>query len=50
MPAKYLIVASRFNDLITKTLLSGAQEAFAEAGVAGGDVDVLWVPGKSRPA
>jgi len=45
MAARYLIVASRFNDLITKALLSGAQEAFADAGVAGGAVDLLWVPG-----
>lgn len=45
MPAKYLIVAARFNDLITKALLAGAQEAFAEAGVSVGDVDLLWVPG-----
>ena len=43
MAARYLIVASRFNDLITKALLSGAQEAFADAGVTG--VDLLWVPG-----
>ncbi len=50
MPARYLIVASRFNDLITKALLAGAQETFAEAGVpaardGSGGVDVLWVPG-----
>ena len=43
MAARYLIVAARFNDLITKALLAGAQEAFAEAGV--GSVDLLWVPG-----
>ena len=43
MPARYLIVASRFNDFVTKALLSGAHETFAEAGVR--DVEVLWVPG-----
>jgi 6,7-dimethyl-8-ribityllumazine synthase len=45
MPNRYLIVVSRFNDLISKALLAGAQEAFAESGVAASDVDVLWVPG-----
>ena len=45
MPHRYLIVASRFNDLVSKALLAGAQEAFGESGVASGDVDVLWVPG-----
>ena len=45
MTARYLIVASKFNDLITKALLSGAQEAFTEAGVNGQNVDTLWVPG-----
>jgi 6,7-dimethyl-8-ribityllumazine synthase len=45
MPNRYLIVVSRFNDLVSKALLAGAQEAFTESGVAAGDVDVLWVPG-----
>ncbi len=45
MPARFLIVAARFNDFITKALLSGAQDAFAEAGHGERDVDVLWVPG-----
>ena len=45
MPARFLIVAARFNDFITKALLSGAQDAFAEAGHGECDVDVLWVPG-----
>lgn len=45
MGARYLIVAARFNDLITKALLSGAQETFKDAGLADRDVDMLWVPG-----
>lgn len=45
MAARYLIIASRFNDFVTKALLSGAQESFNESNVAAGDVDVLWVPG-----
>src|SRR6185437_6216646 len=43
MSGRYLLLASRFNDLITKALLAGAQETLAEAGVQ--DVDTLWVPG-----
>ena len=45
MPAKFLIIAAKFNDLITKALLAGAHEVFAEAGVGSDDVDTLWVPG-----
>lgn len=45
MAARYLIIASKFNDLITKALVSGASDAFAEAGVQGQEVDTLWVPG-----
>jgi 6,7-dimethyl-8-ribityllumazine synthase len=39
------IVASRFNDFITDRLLTGAQAALAEQGLAAQDVDVLRVPG-----
>jgi 6,7-dimethyl-8-ribityllumazine synthase len=39
------IVASRFNDFITDRLLTGAQAALAEQGLAVQDVDVLRVPG-----
>jgi 6,7-dimethyl-8-ribityllumazine synthase len=37
------IVVSRFNDFVTERLLTGAQSALAEQGIA--DVDVLHVPG-----
>ena len=45
MAARFLVIASRFNDLISKALLSGAEDAFGESGVQKQDVDVLWVPG-----
>jgi 6,7-dimethyl-8-ribityllumazine synthase len=39
------IVVSRFNDFVTERLLTGAQEALRENGVADADLDVLRVPG-----
>jgi len=39
------IVVSRFNELVTRALLSGAQEGLAGHGVDPEDVDVAWVPG-----
>lgn len=39
------IVVARWNDFVTTRLLTGAREALAEAGVADGDIDVVWVPG-----
>ncbi len=39
------IVVSRFNDFVTDRLLTGAQAALAEQGLAAQDVDVLRVPG-----
>jgi 6,7-dimethyl-8-ribityllumazine synthase len=41
--SRYLIIAARFNEVISKALVSGAEEAFQEAGVRG--VETLWVPG-----
>jgi 6,7-dimethyl-8-ribityllumazine synthase len=43
--ARFAIVVSRWNDFVTTRLLAGAREALAEAGVADGDIDVVWVPG-----
>ena len=45
MSARYLIVASKFNDLISKALVEGAKEAFTESGISPSDVDLVWVPG-----
>lgn len=39
------IVAGRFNDTITKSLLDGAMEALYEHGLDRADVTVVWVPG-----
>lgn len=45
MSKRYLIVAAKFNEMISKALVAGAQEAFAENGVASSQVDLIWVPG-----
>lgn len=39
------IVVSRFNDLITKSLLSGACETIRRQGVKEEHIDIVWVPG-----
>ena len=39
------IVISRFNDLITKELLSGAKDGFIRHGGNEEDLHVAWVPG-----
>jgi 6,7-dimethyl-8-ribityllumazine synthase len=39
------IVISRFNDLITKELLSGAKDCFIRHGGNEDDLHVAWVPG-----
>ncbi len=42
---KVACVVSRFNELLSTRLLSGAQDGFVRHGVAAEDVDVAWVPG-----
>ena len=39
------ILVSRYNELITKRLLEGALTCCGEAGLAGDQIDVVWVPG-----
>lgn len=39
------IAVSRFNDLLSSRLLSGATDALKRHGVAAEDIDVAWVPG-----
>jgi 6,7-dimethyl-8-ribityllumazine synthase len=39
------IVVARFNDFVTERLLEGARAALSDAGVAAGDIEVLFVPG-----
>ena len=42
---KIAVVASRFNEFITKKLLEGAKDALLRHGVREDDIDVAWVPG-----
>src|SRR3989441_2879489 len=42
---RFAVVASRFNESITKRLVDGALHAFATAGVAPELVETHWVPG-----
>ncbi len=39
------VVASRFNETITRALVDGALDALVRHGAAFDDIDVLWVPG-----
>ena len=42
------IVVSRFNDFLTRQLLSGAQDCFVRHGGAEKDVTVAWAPGANE--
>lgn len=42
---RFALVVSRFNEMVTEELLSGAVEALAEHGVARDDLTVVRVPG-----
>ena len=42
---KFGIVASRFNNFITKRLLEGAVDGLIRHGVADDDITIAWVPG-----
>ncbi len=39
------VVASRFNETVTRTLVEGALDALVRHGTAFDDIDVFWVPG-----
>lgn len=39
------VVVARFNDLLTKELLAGAQDCFLRHGGKEEDMDIAWVPG-----
>ncbi len=41
----FLLVASRFNDLIVKRLVEGAVAGFRDAGAGSDLVSLVWVPG-----
>jgi len=42
---KVAIVASRFNDLVTKELLSGALDCLKRHGADDNEIHIYWVPG-----
>jgi 6,7-dimethyl-8-ribityllumazine synthase len=42
---RVVVVASRFNETITRPLVDGALEALVAHDVAFDDIDVVWVPG-----
>lgn len=42
---RFAIAASRFNDLIVKSLLSGALECITAQGGKADEVDIAWCPG-----
>lgn len=39
------IAASRFNEFIVSKLIGGAEDGLMRHGVAGEDIDLVWVPG-----
>jgi len=39
------VVASRFNETVTRALVDGALDALVRHGVSFDDIDVIWVPG-----
>jgi 6,7-dimethyl-8-ribityllumazine synthase len=42
---RFVMVASRFNDFITKELVSGCTDALLRHGAAEADISLAWVPG-----
>jgi 6,7-dimethyl-8-ribityllumazine synthase len=42
---RFVLVASRFNDLVTERLVAGARDELRRHGVAVDDIDLAWVPG-----
>ncbi len=45
MNIKIAIVVAKFNKLVTKNLLEGAESALLEAGILPANITVTWVPG-----
>ena len=45
---KMAVVISRFNDFLTKELLSGAVDCLVRHGIDDKDVTVVWVPGANE--
>jgi 6,7-dimethyl-8-ribityllumazine synthase len=42
---KFAVVASRFNDFMTKELVAGCRDTLIRHGVEDNDITVAWVPG-----
>lgn len=42
---RFAVVASRFNETITRRLVDGALDALVRHGAASDDIDLVWVPG-----
>lgn len=42
---KFVIVASRFNDFVTKELIAGCEDTLLRHGAAEKDITLVWVPG-----
>jgi 6,7-dimethyl-8-ribityllumazine synthase len=42
---KFAIIASRFNDFVTKALIEGCADTLTRHGAKEADIEVIWVPG-----
>ena len=42
---KFTIIAGRFNEIVTKGLLSGAMDCLKRHGVLDTDIELVWTPG-----
>ena len=42
---RFALVASRFNEFITKQLIGGAEDSLLRHGAAAKDIELFWVPG-----
>lgn len=42
---RFAVVASRFNEAVTRKLVDGALDALVRHGAAFDDIDIVWVPG-----
>ena len=43
--SRYLLIAAKFNDMVTRSLLTAAQQTLIDLGVKEGDAETVWVPG-----
>jgi 6,7-dimethyl-8-ribityllumazine synthase len=45
MERRIAVLASRFNESVTRKLADGATDALVRHGIAAGNIDLVWVPG-----